>query len=65
MLHHALLILHNYFTIYYPQLSAEITSGGDGDRASGSSEKVHGRSTANDASEHIRLALSIEGHADE
>ncbi|OEL23023.1 hypothetical protein BAE44_0015958 [Dichanthelium oligosanthes] len=48
-------------------LSGQSTSG-DGDRASGTSDKalqLSGRSTANDASEHIRLALSIEGHADE
>ncbi|PUZ57175.1 hypothetical protein GQ55_5G407600 [Panicum hallii var. hallii] len=47
------------------KLSGESTSG-DCDRACGSgSDKVPGRSIAHDASEHISLALSIEGHADE
>ena len=57
--------MHNHFTICYPhQLTGESTSGG-GDQASGSSNKVPGRSTAHDASEHINLALSIERDADE
>ncbi|XP_034596553.1 MADS-box transcription factor 23 isoform X2 [Setaria viridis] len=47
------------------KLSGESTSSGDGDRESGSSDKVPSRSTAHDASEHINLSLSIEGHPDE
>ena len=57
--------MHNHSTICYPhQLTGESTSGGS-DQASGSSNKVPGRSTAHDASEHINIALSIERDADE
>ena len=59
------LVLVGAAALCYPhQLSGESTSG-DGDQASGSSNKVPGRSTAHDASEHINLALSIERDADE
>ncbi|KAF8661884.1 hypothetical protein HU200_056845 [Digitaria exilis] len=59
-------IAYQYKIELQNKLSAEGTSGGDnGDRGSGSSEKARGRSKENDASEHISLALSIEGHADE
>lgn len=57
-------IAHQHKIELQKKLSGESTSG-DGDQASGSSNKVPGRSTAHDASEHINLALSIERDADE
>ncbi|KAG2596970.1 hypothetical protein PVAP13_5KG212100 [Panicum virgatum] len=57
-------IAHQHKIELQKKLSGESTSG-DGDQASGSSNKVPGRSTAHDASEHVNLALSIERDADE
>ncbi|CAL4976769.1 unnamed protein product [Urochloa decumbens] len=58
-------IAHQHKIELQKKLSRASTSGDGEDRASGSSDKAPGRSTANDAAEHINLALSIEGHADE
>ncbi|KAL6627731.1 hypothetical protein ACP70R_031457 [Stipagrostis hirtigluma subsp. patula] len=46
------------------KLSGESTSA-DREQASGSCNKAPGESTTHNTSEHISLALSLEGHADE
>ncbi|KAK3163407.1 hypothetical protein QOZ80_1AG0003260 [Eleusine coracana subsp. coracana] len=58
-------IAHRHKMELQKKLSAGQTASGDREQASGSSDKAHGESTTNDASEHISLALSLEGRADE